>query len=235
MAATERRRRHPRGHRRPAARVPADPHRAGRARRRQHLVGGARRAGRRQRRQGPQGPVSYLGSYGTRGVGYEVDYLVYQIRRELGLDPRLAGRDRRRRQPRPGARRLRRLRRARLPGRRHRRHRRRQGRHGHRRRARPPPRRAAADRAAPKRVDRRHRHPGRRRPGRRRPAGRGRRHEHPELRPGRARRCRRASPCARSTWPSSCRSSATTSSAGRPQRRTSCTPFPASVARGASA
>ena len=30
--------------------------------------------------------LSYLGSYGTRGVGYEVDYLVYQVRRELGLD-----------------------------------------------------------------------------------------------------------------------------------------------------
>lgn len=30
--------------------------------------------------------LSYLGSYGTRGVGYEVGYLVYQIRRELGLD-----------------------------------------------------------------------------------------------------------------------------------------------------
>jgi redox-sensing transcriptional repressor len=30
--------------------------------------------------------LSYLGSYGTRGVGYEVDYLIYQIRRELGLD-----------------------------------------------------------------------------------------------------------------------------------------------------
>jgi redox-sensing transcriptional repressor len=29
---------------------------------------------------------SYLGSYGTRGVGYEVEYLIYQIRRELGLD-----------------------------------------------------------------------------------------------------------------------------------------------------
>src|SRR5688572_32886982 len=28
---------------------------------------------------------SYLGSYGTRGVGYDVDYLVYQISRELGL------------------------------------------------------------------------------------------------------------------------------------------------------
>jgi redox-sensing transcriptional repressor len=29
--------------------------------------------------------LSYLGSYGTRGVGYEVDYLRYQIAREIGL------------------------------------------------------------------------------------------------------------------------------------------------------
>lgn len=29
--------------------------------------------------------LSYLGSYGTRGVGYEVEYLVYQIKRKLGL------------------------------------------------------------------------------------------------------------------------------------------------------
>jgi len=29
--------------------------------------------------------LSLLGSYGTRGVGYEVDYLLYQIARELGL------------------------------------------------------------------------------------------------------------------------------------------------------
>ncbi|MEI7593829.1 MAG: redox-sensing transcriptional repressor Rex [Actinomycetes bacterium] len=29
--------------------------------------------------------LSYLGSYGTRGVGYEVDYLVFEMRRELGL------------------------------------------------------------------------------------------------------------------------------------------------------
>ncbi|MFF3584988.1 redox-sensing transcriptional repressor Rex [Streptomyces mirabilis] len=28
---------------------------------------------------------SYLGSYGTRGVGYDVEYLVYRISRELGL------------------------------------------------------------------------------------------------------------------------------------------------------
>src|SRR6187200_1803967 len=30
--------------------------------------------------------LSYLGTYGTRGVGYEVEYLIYQVRRELGLD-----------------------------------------------------------------------------------------------------------------------------------------------------
>ncbi len=29
--------------------------------------------------------LSHLGSYGTRGVGYDVDYLVYQISRVLGL------------------------------------------------------------------------------------------------------------------------------------------------------
>jgi len=29
--------------------------------------------------------LSHLGSYGTRGIGYEVAYLVYQISRELGL------------------------------------------------------------------------------------------------------------------------------------------------------
>ncbi len=29
--------------------------------------------------------LSYLGSYGTRGVGYEVAYLIFQIQRELGL------------------------------------------------------------------------------------------------------------------------------------------------------
>ncbi len=34
--------------------------------------------------------LSHLGSYGTRGVGYEVDYLVYQISRELGLTQRWA-------------------------------------------------------------------------------------------------------------------------------------------------
>ncbi len=29
--------------------------------------------------------LSYLGSYGTRGVGYDVEYLLFQMRRELGL------------------------------------------------------------------------------------------------------------------------------------------------------
>ena len=29
--------------------------------------------------------LSYLGSYGTRGVGYDVDYLISEISRELGL------------------------------------------------------------------------------------------------------------------------------------------------------
>src|ERR1700722_3558801 len=29
--------------------------------------------------------LSHLGSYGARGVGYDVDYLVYQVSRELGL------------------------------------------------------------------------------------------------------------------------------------------------------
>src|SRR6201995_3012552 len=29
--------------------------------------------------------LSYLGSYGTRGVGYDVEYLMYQISRQLGL------------------------------------------------------------------------------------------------------------------------------------------------------
>lgn len=29
--------------------------------------------------------LSYLGSYGTRGVGYEVEYLMFQMSRELGL------------------------------------------------------------------------------------------------------------------------------------------------------
>jgi redox-sensing transcriptional repressor len=34
--------------------------------------------------------LSYLGSYGTRGVGYDVTYLIHQISRELGLTQRWA-------------------------------------------------------------------------------------------------------------------------------------------------
>jgi redox-sensing transcriptional repressor len=30
--------------------------------------------------------LSYLGPYGTRGVGYDVEYLIYQVSRELGLE-----------------------------------------------------------------------------------------------------------------------------------------------------
>ena len=30
--------------------------------------------------------LSYLGSYGTRGVGYDVEYLLFQMSRELGLN-----------------------------------------------------------------------------------------------------------------------------------------------------
>ena len=29
--------------------------------------------------------LSYLGSYGTRGVGYDVEFLLFQMSRELGL------------------------------------------------------------------------------------------------------------------------------------------------------
>jgi redox-sensing transcriptional repressor len=34
--------------------------------------------------------LSYLGSYGTRGVGYDVEYLRYQIAREIGVTEDLA-------------------------------------------------------------------------------------------------------------------------------------------------
>jgi len=34
--------------------------------------------------------LSYLGSYGTRGVGYEVEYLLFQMDRELGLADELS-------------------------------------------------------------------------------------------------------------------------------------------------
>ena len=57
--------------------------------------------------------------------------------------------------------------------------------------------------------------PAARRPARRRPAGRRRRHQHPQLRAVRADRSRTASTCARSISPSSCRSCPSTSTARR--------------------
>ena len=57
--------------------------------------------------------LSYLGSYGTRGVGYDVEYLLFQMSRELGLTQdwpvAIVGP----RQPRAGPGQLRRLRRPR--------------------------------------------------------------------------------------------------------------------------
>ena len=61
--------------------------------------------------------------------------------------------------------------------------------------------------------------PGRRRAGGLRPARRGRRHQHPELRPGRAVGARRTSTCARSTSPPSCRSCPSTRTARPPAAR----------------
>ena len=74
-----------------------------------------------------------------------------------------------------------------------------------------------ADRPGARRRHRRHRHPGRGRPAGRRPAGGRRDPQHPQLRAHGAGGPRRASTSARSTCPSSCRSSPTTSSASRPQ------------------
>ena len=134
--------------------------------------------------------LSYLGSYGTRGVGYDVEYLLFQMSRELGLTQdwpvvivgvgNLG----------PGPRQLRRVRRPRLPGRGAGRRRPGQGRH----RLGDLVVRSIDDlpeiaaRAA--RRHRHHRHPGGRGPGRGRPARRGRRHQHPELRAGRSSPCR---------------------------------------------
>ena len=57
--------------------------------------------------------LSHLGSYGTRGVGYDVDDLIVHIGRELGLTQDWSVVIVGRRQPRAGARQLRRLRLAR--------------------------------------------------------------------------------------------------------------------------
>ena len=113
--------------------------------------------------------LSYLGSYGTRGVGYDVEYLLFQMSRELGLThdwhvviagvgnlghalanygglPRAGlsrGRPRRRRPPRH--------------------------RHRGQRHPRAPHRRAAGHRRQPADRHRHHRHPRQRRPGGGRP------------------------------------------------------------------
>ncbi len=73
-----------RGHRRQASAVPPRTDRALRALGAHGLVRGA--GGRRGVNSAKlRKDFSYLGSYGTRGVGYDVEYLVYQISRELGL------------------------------------------------------------------------------------------------------------------------------------------------------
>ena len=136
--------------------------------------------------------LSYLGSYGTRGVGYDVEHLLHEISRELGLthDWPVAivgvgnlG---------PGARQLPRLRRPRLP---------------HRRRwSTPTPRRSGSavgeltieslddlpdDRADARRRHRHHRDAGARGPGGCRPSRRRGRHVDPQLRPDGRDRTRR--------------------------------------------
>ena len=59
--------------------------------------------------------LSYLGSYGTRGVGYDIEYLRYHVARALGPDAGLGRRHRGRRPARLGAVRLQRLQFARHP------------------------------------------------------------------------------------------------------------------------
>ena len=133
--------------------------------------------------------------------------------------PGLAGRHRRRRQPRPRARQLPRLRRPRLPRRRRSSTPTRQGgrarrRARHRRRSTTCPAIARERDIAIGIIAT----PGARGPGGRRPPRRRRRHVDPQLRADGRQRPRRASRCARSTSPSSCRSSPSTSSA-RPAHR----------------
>ena len=75
---------HPRGHGRPAARLPAGPDHA--LRRgistcsSEELAAAAGVNCAKLRKD-----LSYLGTYGTRGVGYDVEYLRYQIAREIGV------------------------------------------------------------------------------------------------------------------------------------------------------
>ena len=74
----------PRGHGGAPARLPAQP---ARARRRQAPTVSSERlaelAGVNAAKV--RKDLSYLGSYGTRGVGYDVEYLLFQMSRELGL------------------------------------------------------------------------------------------------------------------------------------------------------
>ena len=170
--------------------------------------------------------LSYLGSYGTRGVGYDVEYLLFQMSRELGLTQdwpvvivgignlgqALANYG------------------------------------GFTERGFPVAALVDADPAKvgteflgltirplddlgsiardATRHDRDHRDAGARGPGRRRPARRRGDHVDPQLRAGGDLGARPRPPCARSTSPSSCRSSPSTSSsaasaaARKPPRRT---------------
>ena len=84
-SAREPTRRHPRGDRGPPAGLPAGADHA--------WPSAAPRPARARSSPPPPGvnsaklrkDLSYLGSYGTRGVGYDVEYLRYQIAREIGL------------------------------------------------------------------------------------------------------------------------------------------------------
>ena len=91
--------------------VPPDPVRPARASGRHHVVGGTRRTRRRQRRQGAQGPqLPRQLRHPRRRLRHRFPRLPDPSRARP--DARLAGRHRRRRQPRPGARRLQRFRRS---------------------------------------------------------------------------------------------------------------------------
>ena len=114
--------------------------------------------------------LSHLGSYGTRGVGYDVAYLIHQIRARARPDPGLGDRDRRHRQPRARPGELPRVRRARIPRRGAGRRRSGQGGAADRAAHGPPRRRPARAGADVRDRDRRDRHPGRP-PCRRSPTG----------------------------------------------------------------